>query len=402
MKYILSILTLTFLVACGGAEVDYDDPKGLRALEVDQLRALLKEQRAEMKAVEAKMTALEEVIEEKDPAPEVAVLVVTEPLRTRDFETFVEVQGSVTSDEIVAATAEVAGRITRLTVDEGDNVRRGQLIATLDLESLDKQIAEIETSLSLARETYNRYQRLWDQNIGSEIQLLQSKNQVERLEKSLETIRFQQGKQNVYAPISGSVEQVFTKQGEIASPGLPIVQILDTRKVKVVVDIPETYLAAVQRGQTVKVNFPALNREIDAKVTQLGRTIDPNNRTFEMEIALNNTDGTLKPNLLAEVQFTDETFENAVVVPEQLVQQEVSGRSFVYVAETGAEGTVARKKYVEIGTSYGGDIVINEGLEGNETLVTQGARTLSEGQLITTAAVTSATSPRESAMETDH
>ena len=378
---------LTLLVACGGAEIDYT-PDNLRTLEVDKLRDLLKTQRAELKETEAKMAALEEVIEEKDPAPEVATLVVTEPLTTRDFQTFVDVQGSVTSDEIVAATAEVAGRITRLTVDEGDNVRRGQLIATLDLESLDKQIAEIETSLSLARETYNRYQRLWDQNIGSEIQLLQSKNQVERLEKSLETIRFQQGKQNVYAPISGSVEMVFTKQGEIAAPGAPIVQILDTRKVKVVVDIPETYINAVRRGQMVKVTLPALNRELDAKVTNLGRTIDPNNRTFEMEIALSNNDGTLKPNLLAEVRFVDETFENAVVVPEQLVQQEVSGRSFVYVAETGTEGTVARKKYVEIGSSYNGNILIEDGLTGNETLITQGARTLSEGQLITSEAVT--------------
>ena len=389
MKYTIYSLALIALVAaCTPPEADFSR-EVLDTKEVSELREMLKAERAKMKEIEANMEAIAEVIEEKDPAPVVATLVETAPLNRQNFATYAEVQGAVESDEMVSATAEVAGRITRLTVDEGDNVRRGQLIATLDLEALDKQIAELETSLGLARDVFQRQKRLWDQKIGTEIQFLEAKNAVERLEKSLETIQFQQTKQNVYAPISGVVEMVFTEQGEIAAPGAPIVQILDTRKVKAVVDVPETYLGSVKRGQTVTLNFPALRREIEAKVTQIGRQIDPNNRTFEMEINLNNADGTLKPNLLTEVRFVEETMEDVVVVPEQLIQQEVSGRNFVFVAESGTEGLIARKKYVEIGSSSDGKIVVTDGLEGTETIITQGARSVTENQLIATQAVSS-------------
>ena len=372
-----------FLVAISACQQEETfDRATLTGKEASDLREMLKARHAEVRELETEIELLEELIEEKDPAPAVATLVSVEPITRSNFERFVEVQGTVQSDDFVGAAAEVAGRVVRLTVDEGDNVRKGQLIARLDLETLDKQIAELETSLSLASDVYQRLQRLWDQNIGSEIQLLEAKNNKERLEKSLETIRFQQTKQNVYAPISGVAEQVFVKQGELASPGMPIVQILSTRNVKVVVDVPENYLGVVKRGQMVKVNFPALNREVTAKVTQLGRQIDPNNRTFEMEIAMTNTDGTLKPNLLAEVSFNDKTVENVVVIPMSLVQQEVSGKSFVYLSVDTPEGAVARKRYVETGDTYDGQVIITDGLTGEEMLITRGARSISEGQLL--------------------
>ena len=373
-------LLLVAFAACQQEETF--DRATLTGKEASDLREMLKARHAEVRELETEIELLEELIEEKDPAPAVATLVSVEPITRSNFERFVEVQGTVQSDDFVGAAAEVAGRVVRLTVEEGDNVRKGQLIARLDLETLDKQIAELETSLSLASDVYQRLQRLWDQNIGSEIQLLEAKNNKERLEKSLETIRFQQTKQNVYAPISGVAEQVFVKQGELASPGMPIVQILSTRNVKVVVDVPENYLGVVKRGQMVTVSFPALNREVKAKVTQLGRQIDPNNRTFEMEIAMTNTDGTLKPNLLAEVSFNDKTVENVVVIPMSLVQQEVSGKSFVYLSVDTPEGAVARKRYVETGDTYDGQVIITDGLTGEEMLITRGARSISEGQLL--------------------
>ena len=372
-----------FLVAISACQQEETfDRATLTGKEASDLREMLKARHAEVRELETEIELLEEFIEEKDPAPAVATLVSVEPITRSNFERFVEVQGTVQSDDFVGAAAEVAGRVVRLTVEEGDNVRKGQLIARLDLETLDKQIAELETSLSLANDVYQRLQRLWDQNIGSEIQLLEAKNNKERLEKSLETIRFQQTKQNVYAPISGVAEQVFVKQGELASPGMPIVQILSTRNVKVVVDVPENYLGVVKRGQMVTVSFPALDREVKAKVTQLGRQIDPNNRTFEMEIAMTNTDGTLKPNLLAEVSFNDKTVENVVVIPMSLVQQEVSGKSFVYLSVDTPEGAVARKRYVETGDTYDGQVIITDGLTGEELLITRGARSISEGQLL--------------------
>jgi RND family efflux transporter MFP subunit len=240
----------------------------------------------------------------------------------------------------------------------------------------------LETSLEFAITTYERQKRLWDQNVGSEMQYLQAKNNKERLEKSLETLRHQLTKAKVYAPISGVVDHVFLKSGELAGPGTPIVQILNTQKVKVVADVPESYLNKIKKGELVTVQFPAIDQEFKSKVTLIGRTINPSNRTFTVEIDLPNKSRMLKPNLLAVMMINDNTQKGVVVIPIELVQQEVSGRSFVFVKDENKEGAFAKKVIVETGASYEGNIIITSGLEGGEELIATGARGLANNELI--------------------
>ncbi len=214
------------------------------------------------------------------------------------------------------------------------------------------------------------------------MQLLKAKNDKERLEKSMESARFQLTKANVYAPISGVVDMAFLKSGEMAGPGTPIVQILDVRTVKVVANLPENYLGIIKKGEQVTVMFPALGEERKSRVSLIGRTINPANRTFEVEVQLNNSNGVLKPNLLALMKVQDFAQKDAIVLPLVVVQQEVSGKSFVYVKAKGEEGLMAKKTYVETGESYQGNIIVINGLTGAEEIIIDGARGLSDKELI--------------------
>ena len=159
------------------------------------------------------------------------------------------------------------------------------------------------------------------------------------------------------------------KQGELAAPGMPIIQILNTNKVKVVADIPETYLGKIKRGEMVSIKFPALDKEIQAKISQLGRTIDPANRTFEAKINLNNSQGIYKPNLLAAMLLNDFQAKNVPVIPVEMVQQEVSGKDYVFIKAAGEKGAIAKKIYVETGENYNGEVIITSGLTGGEEMI---------------------------------
>ncbi len=375
---ILTTLLLAMLLTACGSEKKAEWPKDLAGK-----KELLRAKKGELKGLQAQIDSLMEQIETLDvKAEKKRRLVTTQQITTQNFERFVDIQGTVQSGEAVMASSETGGRLTQMTAKEGQFVSKGQLIATVDMESVNKQIAEMETSLSLVVDVYERQQRLWDQKIGSEMQLLKAKNDKERLEKSLETARFQLTKANVYAPISGVVDMTFLKSGEMAGPGTPIVQILDIRTVKVVANLPENYLGIIKKGEQVTVMFPALNEERKSRVSLIGRTINPANRTFEVEVKLNNSNGVLKPNLLALMKVRDFAQDNAVVLPLVVVQQEVSGKSFVYIKAEGEEGLMAKKTYVETGESYEGNIIVRKGLTGAEEIIIDGARGLNDKELI--------------------
>jgi len=168
----------------------------------------------------------------------------------------------------------------------------------------------------------------------------------------METARFQMTKANVYAPISGVVDMSMKEAGEVAGPGEPIVKIMNTYKVKVVADVPERYLPVVKRGQTVEVHFPAVNEDRTLKISSVGRTINPANRTFEAEVELLNKNGIFKPNLMAIMKLKDFEAKDAVAIPLVLVQQEVSGKDYVYIKADGSNGAFAKKVYVELRAGF--------------------------------------------------
>lgn len=378
MKYINLILVLTLVLsACQGPAPEEGN------LDLEGKRALLKEKRATLQTLTSEVETLEAEIAELDPTvASNRKLVTTQTVEKTNFERFAEIQGNVQSSETAAASAEVAGRIMKITVKEGDRVRSGQLIATLDLEQVNKQIAELEKSLELATDVFARQERLWKQNIGSELQYLEAKNNVERLAKSKETLAFQLTKSKVYAPITGVVDMVNLEAGELALPGSPIVNILSTNRLEVVVDLPENYLQSVRRGDAVTLIYPALDYEQEARINLIGSTINSTNRTFKAEIKTGNPGNRLKPNLLAVVKIKEFEIEDAVIIPLDLVQQEVGGKKYVMIVQNEASEPVAKKVYIQTGESYDGIVVVKSGLSGGEQLIDKGGRGLSNGDVL--------------------
>lgn len=380
-QLILSLTLLSFLLgSCSQPDQENTLPN-----DVEGQRSLLEAKRQELVQLKKEIADLEDLLGASAGAntEEEAKIVTTAILEPVTFRRFTEIQGNVEPVKKNNISSETGGRIVRLNVKEGDNVNAGQLLASVDMEPLNKQIEELESALALATDVHDRQKRLWDQKIGSEIQYLQAKNNKDRLEKSLAGLRAQLKKANIYAPISGVIEGLTVEQGDIAPPGMPIMQLINTRDLKVVAEVPERYVGTVKNGEKVKVEVPTLQAEQTESIRVVGKVIHPSNRTFHLETSLANRNGEMKPNLLALVHIEDYREENAIVVSVDLVQQEVGGKQFVYIAETTPEGKVARKVYVKTGESYDNQIVITEGLKAGDEVIQRGARSLSENDLLT-------------------
>ncbi len=382
MKKLLALLlSITLLSAC---ELSHTTTSSEEPETLEELKAALTKKKQSLNELEVEMQALTDKIAVLDPSlQEKSKLVDTSMMKTEDFVRYINIQGAVKADDPVNAVSDMGGRISRLFVKEGDFIRKGAMIAKLDVATIESQINEINSSLGLAKDVYERQERLWSKKIGSEVQYLQAKNNVERLEKSLETINLQLTKANIYAPISGTVDMVMTNQGEVASPGMPIVQLLNTSKLKIGTDLPENYLKIVKKGMTVDLDFPSIDFSTSGRVSLLGRQIDPANRTLELEIQPKKSSDLLKPNLLAEIKIKEYSTKDAVFMPLEYILQEVDGTEFVYVAETDEEGAMrAKKRYVQIGEAAEGNVIITEGLATGEAVIFRGSRNVSDGELI--------------------
>ncbi|MDF1696776.1 MAG: efflux RND transporter periplasmic adaptor subunit [Saprospiraceae bacterium] len=359
------------------------DPEAEKQALLAEKKSELTAKKTELQTLQEEINTLTEEILVLEPKREKApILITTETLDKQEFKRFTQVQASVLSDDEVFVSSETGGRILSVKVKEGQYVKRGQLLVTVDLKALVDQKAELETSMSLAKDVYDRQKRLWDQQIGTEIQFLQAKNNYERLEKSLSTLNTQIGKANIYSPISGVVDREFLKAGEVAAPGAPIVQLFNPNKLKIAADVPESYLGKIKRGDQVEINFPAINKQITKAIALLGRTIDPSNRTFKVEVTTSSEGGALKPNLLAELMFNDFTKQDAIVVPLEIVQEEVSGRKYVFTVGEKEGKSIAQKSYVTTGEGYLGDIIIETGLNAGDQIIIDGARSVANGDVI--------------------
>ncbi len=384
MKSINKLLLITFLLltmlaisSCGeGTEtadpVTFKDKKELLQKKKDQLSVL----QAEIDDLQNEIVAASPELQEK------ARLVDTLMIAHTDFRRYIYIQGKVVADDVVNVVSEVPGRIIRVNAKEGDYVKKDQIIATIDLESLNKQKAEINTALSLAVDVYDRQKRLWDQNIGSEVQYLQAKNNKERLERSLESLDYQLTKSTIYAPISGTVDREMLKVGELASPGMPIITVLNTRNIKIESDLPERFLTKLDRGDRVVINFPSIEKEMTGKVTMMGRSIDPSNRTLKVEIKPSTYDKLLKPNLLAKIKIEELTIDDVIVLPSVYLLQQIDGKEYVFIVRKDGDEFRTQKIFVQTSESSDGNIIITEGLNPGDIVISKGARNVSNGDLI--------------------
>lgn len=373
-QYILLLTATLFITACGG------EKKPNTLAEKKEALAKLK---ADSKALTEKITALETELKAADPsmkAAEKVIPVVTTALETRSFKSFIEIQGTVETKNTATATPRMAGTYTTVYVKEGQTVKAGQLLAKIDNAILRDQIAALKQQMELANTVYDKQKSLWDQKIGTEIQFLQAKNNKESLEKNLAVLTTQVDMYNVYAPISGAVERVMAKTGEVAAPGMPLASIVNLGSLKATANVPDTYLSNIKMGDAVKVNLPDIGREINARVTFISKLVNPANRTFKIEASIPTT-GDIKPNMLSILNIADINKSNALVIKQNYIQSTEFG-DVVYVAETEGNKKVAKSRKIKTGVSYNGEIEITEGLRAGDLIVTEGYQDLVDGQVI--------------------
>ena len=297
------------------------------------------------------------------------------------FKHFIEVQGTVEADQSVELYPENSGSITNIYVKEGQKVYKGQTLIQIDNSVLKSSIVELETQFELAKTTFERQKRLWDQNIGSEIQFLQAKAQKEGLENSLESLKAQEKKLKISAPFSGTIDEMFAKIGGLAAPMIPAVRLVNLNQIHVESEVTETYLKYIRKGTQVELFFPSIGKNVSANVSQVGNYINPNNRSFKVRVDINNQNNELKANLLADIKINDFK-EIGIVIPAKLIQKDREGKQYVYTVIKEKENYLSKKNYIKVGMTYESDAFIIEGIQKDDLIVDKGARLIKADEMV--------------------
>jgi RND family efflux transporter MFP subunit len=373
MKYLILALTAAVLVAsCGSNGTGIAQLDSLIAKR-DSIKNVQTNLAKELAAIEEQIALLDTGIK----APAVAVM----PVMRQNFKSYFQVQGYVTTDAQAKIYPNPMGQgiIRKIYVREGDRVSAGQKLAQIDDAVTRQMLGQLEVNLAVETENYNRIKKLWDQKIGSEMQVLQARRAKENFEEQLKQLREQIAQFVITAPISGTVDKIYSKEGEAAAIGtpMPVMTIINPGSNYMLADISESYIGIIQQGQQAEVIIPNLDT-ISSKISLIGNTIKTANRTFEVRMDLPAGNSNLKPNLVGSVRFADYTADSTVVLPSSLIMKDAEERSFVFINDN----MKAKKVIVTTGKSYEGQTEILNGLVGGESIISKGARKLVDGQEI--------------------
>lgn len=381
MKHIFSILIVTlFLTSCGG-----DKKKSVKDIiatnNLEQIRTKKSELDTEQQTLSVKLKQLEAKIKELDPLERRPLITV---FKTKEvlFNHYIELQGNVSTKQNLVIYPEYSGILSRVYVKEGQKVTKGQQLAKIDDGGLSQQVAQLQIQADLAKTTFERQQRLWNQKIGSEIQYLQAKSSYEAQQKAVSQLQQQVNKTIVRAPFSGTIDDVITDQGSVVAAGQSqLFRIVNLKNMYIETDVPESYVSTIVKGKAVNVEFPILGKNIDTKIRQASNFINPANRTFKIEIAVDNKERDIKPNLTAKLKINDYINPKAILIPQSVISENSEGKQYVYTISDKTEDTAkAKRVFIETGKTQGDVIEILSGLENNEEIIEEGARSVKDGQ----------------------
>ncbi|WP_300433935.1 efflux RND transporter periplasmic adaptor subunit [Christiangramia sp.] len=382
-KFLFILIAALFFSSCGDEDksadtlIDNGDLSAIKARKTE-----LSNQQRELKA---EIEKLNNFIQKKEKK-QAAILVSTETLNDTIFKHFVEVQGNVETDQNIIIYPEYSGVLTKVYVNEGQRVSKGQRLAKIDDGGLSSQVAQQETQTALAKTTYERRKRLWDQKIGSEIQFLEAKANYEASLDATNQLKSQLAKTVIKAPFSGVIDNVMAEQGQVVNQGqTQVIRLVDLSDMYVKASLPENYLNNIRVGTEVSINLSSIGQEFKGTVRQVGNYINPDNRTFDVEIDIPNKNGQVKPNLIATVKVNDYTNENAITIPENILQENAEGETIAYLYQPQSDSIgVAKRVKLEIGLNYGNQIEVKSGLNDGDVVIIEGAKSVRDGQRVTT------------------
>ena len=381
MKNIFLLLTLAILtISCGG------DSKSITATiegkDLKKIREKRNELITEQTTISGKLKIIDAAISNLDTIKKYP-LVTAFQINTINFNHFLELQGSVATKQNLILYPEFSGLLTKVYVKEGQKVAKGQLLATIDDAGLSEQVAQMEVQLSLAKTTFERQKRLWEQKIGSEIEFLQAKATYEGQENAVNQMKSQLAKTSVRAPFSGIIDDIITEQGAVVGAGASqLLRIVNLDNMYIEAEVPEVYLSRIVPGKTVEVYFPILGETLNTKVDQVSNFINPSNRTFKITILIKNKEKLIKPNLTAKIKINDYTNEQAILIPQSIISENSLGEQYIFIAQNinkDNEAT-AKKIIVKTGKTQGDFVEVLDGVASNDIIINEGARNVKDGQ----------------------
>ena len=313
-------------------------------------------------------------------------LITTITTSEQKFNHFIELQGNVKTKQNVLVYPEMPGILNKVYVKEGQKVKKDQILATIDDGGLSQQLLLLKSNEQLAKTTFERQKRLWDQQIGSEIQYLQAKTSYDSQKNATRQLIKQLGKFTIRSPFSGIIDDVFKEKGTVVAPGpgAEIFRIINLSNMYIETDVPESYISSIKKNKMVEVNFPILGRSYDSSIRQVGNFINPSNRTFRIEVGIPNLDGEIKPNLTAKLRLNDYSSSNAILIPQSIISENAKGQQFIYVVKDNKEKNqvYAERLVIETGKTNGDFIEVTKNLDANVEVILEGARSVNNGQVV--------------------
>ena len=306
-------------------------------------------------------------------------------IKEQVFTSYIEAQANLKTRKNILILPEFQGTLEKIYVDEGQNVSKGKLLAEINDSGLKEQLDQLIIQRDFAKENYERIQRLWENNIGSEIQFLKSKSDFESIQKGVDQMRDMLSKTKIYAPFTGVIDEIIANQGSNLIPGVTnILRLVNLDDVYAEAFVSEKYISSISNGTEALVKIPLLNKEIQSEVTQTGNFIDPNNRTFRVEIPVDNNDRRIKQNLDAKILINTYKKDNAVVVPLRIIREDAEGKNYIYVMDEDKKDGVyiTRKAVIKIGNKSNTDAEVIEGLNFGEIIVLEGANLVEDLQRV--------------------
>lgn len=383
-KIIYTIMAALFILACGT-----DQKQSIEDLvaqgNLEDIRAKKNEIAQQQKELESKMKHLDSVIALLD-SNEKLPLVTTITVEAENFMHYLELQGTVQTKQNVLVYPEMAGTLQRVYVSQGQRVNKGQILAKIDDGGVGSQLEQLKTQAELAKTTFERQKRLWEQKIGSEIQFLQAQTNYVAAENAVKQIKSQLGKSTIKAPFSGIIDDVIKDQGTVVAPGQgsEVFRIVNLSDMYIEVDVPETYLGQVTKGKEAIVYFPVLGDSVTTKIRETGHFINPSNRSFSAEIPVPNMKGNIKPNLTAKVSLNDYNNANAILIPQSIISENAVGEQYAYVTSEPDENNeaIVTRSIISTGKANQGFVEILSGISAGQHLIKEGARSVKDGQKV--------------------
>ena len=381
-KLYISILTLIIISCNSSRNLDIDTL--IENGNLEELKKRKKEYVGVMNSMQVELNEINNGISFLDEN-EKLTLVSSFEIKAKIFNSYIEAQANLKTRKNVLILPEFQGTLEQIFVSEGQKVKKGQLLAEINDSGLKDQVDQLIIQANFAKENFERTERLWNNNIGSEIQYLKSKTDFESGQKMVEQMKDRLSKTKIYAPFEGEIDEIISNQGSNLIPGVSqILRLVNLDKIYAEASVSEKYIAYIDKGTNAIVQVPLLGREIVSEIIQTGNFINPSNRTFRVEVPVENIDNKIKQNLDAKIKINIYSKQDAVVIPLRIVREDASGKNFVYVmSEDIKEGVyITSKTFISLGNKNSTEVEVIDGLKIGDTLVLEGANIVEDSQRV--------------------